>query len=219
MTKQCSLIVVPSPIRPLHTTLHALKSSESIRRQVYARLLLCRCRLASHGLPWQQQTSQLQSRKIKQSVLSGERDMPLRLMIQWVHRAIAIASCRRCNAAGGSDPGSWSTHHLTLPTSSAPCLHGVCRTSLHFCVIGVVDKLSVSKIGTKTLNWYQVPDTHDGYSTLEMDTHHHLYPITNAYVRYSIINTRYQYRKSIPDTRCRVPIFIRTSHKRDCGSA
>ena len=76
----------------------------------------------------------------------------------------------------------------------------------HFCVIGVVDEVSVSKIGTKYLNRYRVPDTCDGYKYLILT--HHSYPILNAYVRYSIIHTGYRYRISIPDTHYRVPVAI-----------
>jgi len=129
MTKQCSLIVVPSGIT-LHTTLHALKSSESIRQQADADELATGCTVGEQ-LPWQQQMSQLWWRKIKQSEVSGERDTRLRLMI-WVHWAMTIVSCHYCNAAGaGIVTQAASPHtHLAVSTSSAPCLHGVCRTSL-----------------------------------------------------------------------------------------
>ena len=70
------------------------------------------------------------------------------------------------------------------------------RNGLHFCVIGVVEEVSVSKIGTRILNWYWVPDTHDHvyeYSLFDMVTSHS-HPIPNAYVQYSIIDTRYRYK-------------------------
>jgi len=82
-------------------------------------------------LPWQQQTSKLRMRKIEQSLVSGERDTHLWLMIQRVHRAIAIASCRCCNTVGGRMTQAASPHtHLALLTSYASCLHEVCR--LHY---------------------------------------------------------------------------------------